>query len=138
MTRLPDFPMPQCEPENAYRPGTADHAALQAALGSHEIVEIPTVINGKEYFSNNVVDVRSPHNHQRVIARFHRPTEAQHREAIVGSIKAAQDWANPRHALMNDELFGPVLTVFVYDDRNWADMFAIIDSTSPYVLTGSI
>ena len=94
MTQLPDFPMPQCEPENAYRPGTADHAALQEALGSHEIVEIPTVINGKEYFSNNVVEVRSPHNHQRVIARIHRPTEAQHREAIVGSIKAAQDWAN--------------------------------------------
>ena len=39
---------------------------------------------------------------------------------------------------MNDELFGPVLTVYVYDDAKWSDMFALIDTTSPYALTGSI
>ena len=46
--------------------------------------------------------------------------------------------SNPRHALMNDELFGPVVTVYPYDDAKWPEMFALIDSTSPYALTGSV
>lgn len=46
--------------------------------------------------------------------------------------------ASPRHALMSTELFGPVLSVFVYEDSAWEDTFALIDSTSAYALTGSI
>jgi 1-pyrroline-5-carboxylate dehydrogenase len=45
---------------------------------------------------------------------------------------------DPRHALMRDELFGPVLTVFVYEDSAWEDTLSLIDSTSDYALTGSI
>lgn len=93
MNLLPEIPFPKNEPENAYKPGTADHAALQAALGTRDVVEIPTVIGGKEYFSNNVVEVRSPHDKNRVIARIHRPTGTQHREAIESSINASADWA---------------------------------------------
>ena len=45
---------------------------------------------------------------------------------------------NPTHALLRDELFGPVLTAFVYDDAAWADTLTLVDQTSPYALTGSI
>ena len=45
---------------------------------------------------------------------------------------------DPRHALMRDELFGPVLTVFVYEDKAWQETLALVDSTSDYALTGSI
>jgi 1-pyrroline-5-carboxylate dehydrogenase len=45
---------------------------------------------------------------------------------------------DPRHALMSDELFGPILAVYVYDDDRWADTFELVDSASPYALTGSI
>ncbi len=46
--------------------------------------------------------------------------------------------ADPRHALMRDELFGPVLTVFVYEDSAWDDTLGLVDSTSDYALTGSV
>jgi 1-pyrroline-5-carboxylate dehydrogenase len=46
--------------------------------------------------------------------------------------------SDPRHALMLDELFGPVLAVFVYDDSDWEETLHLIDSTSEYALTGSI
>jgi 1-pyrroline-5-carboxylate dehydrogenase len=45
---------------------------------------------------------------------------------------------DPRHALMRDELFGPVLTVFVYEDSAWDETLHLVDSTSEYALTGSI
>ena len=37
--------------------------------------------------------MRSPHNKNRVIARIHRPTEAQHRQAIENSMTSAAEWA---------------------------------------------
>lgn len=46
--------------------------------------------------------------------------------------------ADPKHALMCDELFGPVLAVFVYDDADWGQTLRLIDSTSDYALTASI
>ena len=45
---------------------------------------------------------------------------------------------NPRHALMNDELFGPVLTVWVYADEAIDDALTLCESTSPYALTGAV
>lgn len=46
--------------------------------------------------------------------------------------------SNPRHHLMSDELFGPILAVYVYDDASWDDVLDLIDGTSTYALTGSI
>jgi 1-pyrroline-5-carboxylate dehydrogenase len=45
---------------------------------------------------------------------------------------------DPRHAVMNEELFGPVLSVYVYPDAKIDDTLALVDSTSPYALTGAI
>jgi 1-pyrroline-5-carboxylate dehydrogenase len=45
---------------------------------------------------------------------------------------------NPRHRLMEEEIFGPVLTVFVYPDAKLAEAVALCDSTSPYALTGAV
>ena len=38
---------------------------------------------------------------------------------------------------MCEEIFGPVLTIYVYDE-SWEDICKIVDSTSPYALTGAI
>lgn len=46
--------------------------------------------------------------------------------------------SDPHHALMKEELFGPVLSVFVYEDDAWNETLDLIDATSPYALTGSI
>ncbi|KAL4898045.1 Aldehyde/histidinol dehydrogenase [Aspergillus ambiguus] len=45
---------------------------------------------------------------------------------------------NPRHELMSREIFGPVLTVYVYPDEEWEGTLRLVDSTSRYALTGSI
>jgi 1-pyrroline-5-carboxylate dehydrogenase len=45
---------------------------------------------------------------------------------------------DPQHAFLCDELFGPILSVHPYDDDGWAQVLSLVDSTSPYALTGSI
>ncbi|MEN8124768.1 MAG: L-glutamate gamma-semialdehyde dehydrogenase [Bacteroidota bacterium] len=45
---------------------------------------------------------------------------------------------NPHYVTMEEELFGPVLTVYVYEDKDWEDVLEVIDNTSPYALTGAI
>ncbi|WP_437475557.1 L-glutamate gamma-semialdehyde dehydrogenase [Sorangium sp. So ce1014] len=45
---------------------------------------------------------------------------------------------DPRHALMTEELFGPVLTVWVYPDGEEDKALALCDETSPYGLTGAV
>jgi 1-pyrroline-5-carboxylate dehydrogenase len=39
---------------------------------------------------------------------------------------------------MCDEIFGPVLTVYVYPDSDWSETLKLVDSTSPYALTGAV
>lgn len=45
---------------------------------------------------------------------------------------------DPRSRLMQEEIFGPVLTVWVYDDARLDEAVALCESTSPYALTGAI
>src|SRR4029079_19396800 len=46
--------------------------------------------------------------------------------------------ADPVHRLLCEEIFGPVMTAHVYDDAKWAETLKVVDSTSPYALTGSV
>jgi 1-pyrroline-5-carboxylate dehydrogenase len=39
---------------------------------------------------------------------------------------------------MEEEIFGPVMTIFVYDDEKYTETLKLCDETSPYGLTGSI
>ncbi|MFN2289656.1 MAG: L-glutamate gamma-semialdehyde dehydrogenase [Anaerolineae bacterium] len=45
---------------------------------------------------------------------------------------------NPRHRLMQEEIFGPVLTVYVYPAGEYEETLHLTDTTSPYGLTGAI
>ena len=45
---------------------------------------------------------------------------------------------NPRYRTMCEELFGPVLTMYVYDENKFEETLELVDKTSPYALTGSI
>ena len=46
--------------------------------------------------------------------------------------------ANPRFRTMEEEIFGPVLTVYVYEDEDYSQVLDLCDTTSPYALTGAI
>jgi 1-pyrroline-5-carboxylate dehydrogenase len=45
---------------------------------------------------------------------------------------------NPQSESMVQEIFGPVLTVYVYEDNDFEDVLELCDKSSPYALTGSI
>ena len=45
---------------------------------------------------------------------------------------------NPQYRTMCEEIFGPVLTIYVYDEGKFEETLDLVDSTSPYALTGSI
>jgi 1-pyrroline-5-carboxylate dehydrogenase len=46
--------------------------------------------------------------------------------------------SNPKFKLLEEEIFGPVLTLYVYPDDQFAETLALCDQTSPYALTGAI
>jgi len=45
---------------------------------------------------------------------------------------------DPKYVTMCNELFGPVLTIHVYDENKYEETLKLVDTTSPYALTGSI
>ena len=46
--------------------------------------------------------------------------------------------SDPSYRLLCEEIFGPVLSVYAYDDAKWTETLAIVDRTSPYALTGAV
>jgi 1-pyrroline-5-carboxylate dehydrogenase len=45
---------------------------------------------------------------------------------------------NPKYSTMETELFGPVMTIYIYEDAKWAETLKLVDETSPYALTGAV
>lgn len=45
---------------------------------------------------------------------------------------------DPKYVTMCEELFGPVLTLYVYDENKFEETLKLVDATSPYALTGSV
>ena len=45
---------------------------------------------------------------------------------------------DPKYVTMCEELFGPVLTVYIYDENKYEETLKLVDSTSPYALTGAV
>jgi 1-pyrroline-5-carboxylate dehydrogenase len=46
--------------------------------------------------------------------------------------------SDPNYVTMCEELFGPVLTVYIYDENKYEETLKLVDSTSPYALTGAV
>ncbi len=46
--------------------------------------------------------------------------------------------ADPNYTTMEEEIFGPVLTIYVYNSEKFEDALTLVDQTSPYALTGAI
>ncbi|KAJ5686794.1 hypothetical protein N7536_009413 [Penicillium majusculum] len=46
--------------------------------------------------------------------------------------------SNPHHKILSEELFGPILGIYVYPDAEWEQTLKLVDTTSRYALTGSI
>ena len=54
---------------------------------------------------------------------------------------SSRRWSRPRipgYRLLCEEIFGPVVTAYVYPDDKWRETLTMVDRTSPYALTGAI
>jgi len=45
---------------------------------------------------------------------------------------------DPKYTTMETELFGPVVTIYVYEDKDWSKTLELVDATSEYALTGAV
>ncbi|WP_185225807.1 L-glutamate gamma-semialdehyde dehydrogenase [Chryseobacterium indologenes] len=96
-------------------------------------------------FVNAVIDKNSFEKCKGYIDRANASGEAT--VAIGGKYDDAKGWfvhptvietTNPQYESMVEEIFGPILSVFVYEDQDWKETLKLVDSSSPYSLTGSV
>ena len=89
-------PPPVNEPVKSYGPGTPEKAALKTRLASmaKERVDIPIIIGGREIRTGDLGQSVMPHDHQHVLADWHRATPEIVNQAIVAARAAESDWAN--------------------------------------------
>ena len=73
-----------------------------------------------------------PEEYERIFGGGYRDAEGWFVEPTLYVTK------NPHGKLMSEEIFGPVVTVFVYPDDRYEATLALCDSSTPYALTGSI
>jgi len=45
---------------------------------------------------------------------------------------------NPKYSTMETELFGPVVSIYIYQDNDWSETLKLVDTTSIYALTGAV
>lgn len=90
------FPNPGNEPVKSYAPGTPEKAELKKTLKqlSGEHWDIPLVIGGKEIRTGNTGKVVMPHDHQHVLATYHKAGEKEVQMAIDAAMKARKEWAD--------------------------------------------
>ena len=85
---------PQNEHTLSYAPGCKERKALNAELDrlSSEVQDIPLIIGGKEVRTGNTGKVVMPHDHQHVLATYHKAGEPEIRMAIDAALKAHREW----------------------------------------------
>lgn len=96
-------------------------------------------------FVNAVIDKNSFEKCKGYINRANGAGDAT--VAIGGKCDNSKGWfvhptvietTNPHYESMVEEIFGPILSVYVYEDEQWNETLKLVDSTSPYSLTGSV
>ena len=93
-----NIPVPRNEPVLGYAPCTPERSALKDALATmrDQTTEIPAVVGGREFRSGKTVDVVSPHEHRRVLARAHSASDETIAAAVTAAVEAQRGWASMR------------------------------------------
>jgi 1-pyrroline-5-carboxylate dehydrogenase len=88
-------PYPANEPVYDYAPGSPEKASLNATVKKmlSEEIEIPLIIGGKEIKTGNLAECRVPHNHQHILARYHKAGSEEIDLAVKEGKKAWREWS---------------------------------------------
>ncbi|AZI66852.1 L-glutamate gamma-semialdehyde dehydrogenase [Kaistella daneshvariae] len=96
-------------------------------------------------FVNAVIDENSFKKCKGYIERAENSSDAE--VIIGGKCDDSKGWfveptvietKNPKYESVCEEIFGPILSVYVYEDAQWDETLKLVDETSPYSLTGAI
>lgn len=96
-------------------------------------------------FVNAVIDEKSFNNIKRYIDNAKKDPKAE--IWVGGKCDSREGWfvqptviqaKDPKYVTMCEEIFGPVLTVYVYNANQFEKTLELLDNTSPYALTGAI
>ncbi|PSR06289.1 MAG: 1-pyrroline-5-carboxylate dehydrogenase, partial [Bacteroidetes bacterium SW_10_40_5] len=114
---------------------------LEQQMNSFKMGDVEDFTN----FINAVIDENAFEKHKRYIEQAKQDDDA---EVIIGgncnksvgyfvepTVILAKD---PKYITMQEELFGPILTIYVYDENKFEETLELVDQTSPYALTGAI
>jgi 1-pyrroline-5-carboxylate dehydrogenase len=96
-------------------------------------------------FMNAVIDQKA---YDKITSYIDQAKKSNEAEVITGgAYDDSEGWfirptiiraKKPDYISMCDEIFGPVISIFVYNDGDWAKTLQLVDSTSPYALTGAV
>ncbi len=90
------FKLPETknEPVLSYAPGTKERKELQQTLAELNKggLDLPMIIDGKEVRTNNLFDIRPPHNHQHLLGHYHQGDQSHVQMAIDAALKAKPAW----------------------------------------------
>ncbi|HSG40356.1 MAG TPA: L-glutamate gamma-semialdehyde dehydrogenase [Thermoanaerobaculia bacterium] len=99
-------------------------------------------------FRNFVAAVIDEHSFNRIMGYIDHARNSSEAEILTGGKGDKSDGyfieptvvvtTDPRFKLMQEEIFGPVVTVYVYEDMRYEETLELVDTTSPYALTGAI
>ena len=105
-------------------------------------------VGSPEDFSNFVTAVIDGNSFKKITGFIDRAKASSEAEIVAGgtyddSVGYFIDptvivTTNPKYESMTDEIFGPVLSIYVYDENQYEETLKLVDETSAYALTGSI
>jgi len=88
-------PEPINEPILSYEPGSKERQELKAELKrlQETEIEVPLIIGGKEVKTGNMGEMRVPHNHQKLLGKFHKAGKEEVNMAVEASQEAWKTWS---------------------------------------------
>ena len=90
------LPIPVNEPVLTYAPGTPEKAELKRKLAELQSkqIEIPLIIGGKEIKTGKTAEIRTPHDHSKLLGVYHKAGTAEVKMAIEAALEARKSWAD--------------------------------------------
>lgn len=128
----------------AYLPSNLAKEILEKLAAMAKAFRIGTV----EDFSNFITAVIHEQSFDKIASYIDKAAAADDAEIIVGGhYDKSKGYfieptvivtSNPHFVTLEEEIFGPVLTIYIYEADKYEEAIQLVDTTSPYALTGSI